>query len=67
MHFLWLPGGLAPPCCVISNQRSRGSKNRPWTLIQTGPPELPPVYATTTANLLMHSESDVMLVQELNS
>ena len=43
------------------------SKNRPYTLIQTGPPEPGPVYVTT-ANLLMHahSEFDVMLVGEFN-
>ena len=48
--------------------RIRGSKNRPWTLIQTGPPEPAPVYATTAA-LLMHAHSvfDVMLVREFDS
>ena len=47
--------------------RIRGTENRPWTLIQTGPPEPAPVYATT-ANLLMHAQSefDMMLVWEFD-
>ena len=46
--------------------RIRGSKNRPWTLIQTGPPEPAPA---TTANLLIHahSEFDEMLIREFDS
>ena len=48
---------------VAGPQGRTGSKNRPWTLIQTGPPEPAPVYATT-ATLLMHPHSvfDVKLV-----
>ena len=56
------------PCIHEGGLRIRGSKNRPWTLIQTGPPEPAPVYATT-ANLLMHAHSlmSLMLVYEFNS
>jgi len=47
-------------------QGRTGSKNRPWTLTQTGPPEPAHVYITTAA-LPMHAHSvfDVMLVPHL--
>ena len=53
---------------VAGQQGRTGSKNRPWTLIQTGPPEPVPVYLTTAA-LLMHPHAvfDVMLVQEFST
>ena len=41
---------------VVGRQGRTGSKNRPWTLIQTGPPEPAPVYDTSAA-LLMHATS----------